>query len=71
MSKEVIWMQKVQKALNNFSRPMDPDGYFRGNTVHASWQEVKDARAYSVSIDQCNEDTVCNQVIFNTSLYRL
>jgi hypothetical protein len=41
---------------------LDPGGYFRGSTVHASWNVVDDAQAYSVSIDQCNEDSVCNQV---------
>jgi hypothetical protein len=41
---------------------MDPSGYFRGNTVHATWKEVTNVHAYSVSIDQCDENSICNQV---------
>lgn len=60
----------VQKSNCCFlGAEMDPGGYFRGSTVHASWQEVKDAHAYSVSIDQCDADSICNQVSLRVILW--
>ena len=49
---------------------LDPGGYFRGNTVHASWREVNDAQSYSVAIEQCNQESVCTQVQRTKSVKR-
>ncbi len=41
---------------------MNPEGHFSGNTLHASWRAVNDTAHYSASVEQCDENNVCQQV---------
>ena len=41
---------------------MDPRGYFSGNVLNLSWSGVDGGQRYSVGVEQCDDNNVCNQV---------
>lgn len=41
---------------------MDPQGYFSGSTLYANWKAVEGSNKYSVAVEKCDEQSICNQV---------